>query len=259
MAMARRAFLRREGELGVTVFSTPFDETAVDLLESLGAPAYKIASFELCHHPLLRKVAGTGKPVIMSTGMADLGEIAEAVAVLRTAGCRELVLLHCISAYPAPSDEANLRTIPHLAQTFDLPAGLSDHTLEDAVAVAAVALGASIIEKHFTVRRSEGGPDAGFSLEPSEFSSFAVSVRTGWRAMGEINYARTESSRGNIIYRRSIYAVREIPEGSALTPDNVRVIRPGFGLAPRHYDQVIGRAARTAIAAGTPISWKLIE
>jgi pseudaminic acid synthase len=246
-------------ELDVTVFSTPFDETAVDFLETLRAPAYKIASFELGHLPLLRKVAATGKPVIMSTGMASPDEIAEAVKTLGAGGCRQLMLLHCISGYPTPPAEANLRTISHLARTFELPVGLSDHTLDNAVAIAAVAVGAVAIEKHFTLRRADGGPDAGFSLEPAEFANLVASVRTAWQALGKVSYAHEPSEQGNLMFRRSIYAVRDIAAGETITSYNVRIIRPGLGLAPRHIDELIGRRARGAIARGTPMTFGLVE
>jgi pseudaminic acid synthase len=246
-------------ELGITVFSTPFDETAVDLLESLGTPAYKIASFELVHHPLLRKVAATRKPVIMSTGMASLNEIEEAVQVLRSAGCADLVLLHCISGYPTPASDANIRMIPHLAGKFNLPVGLSDHTLDHAVAIASVAVGAVAIEKHFTMRRADGGPDAAFSLEPDEFADLMKAIRTAWSALGNVDYGRAPSEEGNVIFRRSIYAVRDIDRGELISPENIRIIRPGFGLAPRHYEEVLGRRARASIRRGTPMAWDLVE
>ena len=246
-------------QLGVTVFSTPFDESAVDFLERLDAPAYKIASFEAGHMPLLRRIAATGKPVILSTGMADLGEIEKSVQVLHASGCRELMLLHCVSGYPTPPAETNLRTIPHLADAFNLPVGLSDHTLGNAVAVAAVSLNAVAVEKHFTLDRADGGPDAAFSVEPEEFAALADGVRIAWEALGRINYDRAPSEQGNVIFRRSIYAVRDIGSGESLTPDNIRVIRPGFGLAPRHYDELIGRRARGRIGRGTPIGWDLVE
>jgi pseudaminic acid synthase len=253
------ALFAKGEELGITVFSTPFDETAVDFLEALRAPAYKIASFELSHLPLLRKIASTGKPVIMSTGMASADEIAEAVDTLRTNGCEGLMLLHCISGYPTPPTEANLRTISNLAQTFNLPVGLSDHTLDNAVAIAAVAVGAVAIEKHFTLRRADGGPDAGFSLEPTELASLVADARTAWQALGEVSYALEPSEQANVMFRRSIYAVRDIGPGETITSDNVRIIRPGLGLAPRHIEQLIGRRARGAIARGTPMSFELLE
>jgi N-acetylneuraminate synthase len=246
-------------ELGITMFSSPFDETAVDFLEELNAPAYKVASFELVHLPLLRKVASTGKPVILSTGMASHAEIRESIGTLRDAGCRDLVVLHCTSGYPTPPDEANVRMIPHLSEMFDVPVGLSDHTLDSTVAVTAVALGAVAIEKHFTLNRAHGGPDAAFSLEPSEFAGLVAAARTAWAALGKADDVRSPSEQGNRMFRRSIYAVRDIKKGDQLTSESVRVIRPGFGLAPRHYDEVIGRRAGADIARGTPISWTLIE
>jgi pseudaminic acid synthase len=254
-----RALFTKGRELGITMFSSPFDETAVDFLEELNAPAYKVASFELVHLPLLRKVAGTGKPVILSTGMASHAEIRESIGVLRDAGCRDLVVLHCTSGYPTPPDEANVRMIPYLSEMFDVPVGLSDHTLDSTVAVTAVALGAVVIEKHFTLNRADGGPDAAFSLEPSEFADLAAAARTAWVALGKADDVRAPSEQGNRMFRRSIYAVKDIKKGDRLTSESIRVIRPGFGLAPVHYDAVIGRHASADIIRGTPISWTLIE
>jgi N-acetylneuraminate synthase len=254
-----RELFAKGRELGVTIFSSPFDESAVDFLEDLDAPAYKVASFELVHLPLLRKVARTGKPVILSTGMASRAEIDESIGTLREAGCRELLVLHCTSGYPTPPDEANVRMIPHLAQTFDVPVGLSDHTLDSTVAVVAVALGAVAIEKHFTLRRADGGPDAAFSLEPSEFAGFVTAAQTAWASLGKVDDERAPSEQANLMFRRSIYAVKDIKKGDRITSESIRVIRPGFGLAPRHYDEVIGRCARADIARGAPISWALIE
>lgn len=254
-----RALFAKGRELGITVFSTPFDESAVAFLEELGTPAYKVASFELVHLPLLRMIARTGKPVIMSTGMANLAEIREAVETLRGAGCRELILLHCISAYPAPAEDANLLTMPDLAAALDVAVGLSDHTLDDAVAIAAVAVGAVAIEKHFTLRRSDGGPDSVFSLEPQEFARLAGSVRTAYRALGSINYARAPSEKESVVFRRSIYAICDIAAGETISRENIRIIRPGYGLAPRHYDDLIGRQAKAGIERGTPMSFGLVE
>jgi pseudaminic acid synthase len=254
-----RALFTKGRELGITMFSSPFDETAVDFLEELNAPAYKVASFELVHLPLLRKVAGTGKPVILSTGMASHAEIRESIGVLRDAGCRDLVVLHCTSGYPTPPDEANVRMIPYLSEIFDVPVGLSDHTIDSTVAVTAVALGAVAIEKHLTLNRADGGPDAAFSLEPSEFAGLAAAARTAWAALGKADDVRSPSEQGNRMFRRSIYAVKDIKKGERLTSETIRVIRPGFGLAPRHYDELIGRHASADIARGTPISWTLIE
>jgi pseudaminic acid synthase len=253
------ALFARGRELGIAVFSTPFDVTAVELLERLGAPAYKIASFEAVDLPLIRRVATTGKPMIMSTGITDLGEIAEAVEAAHSAGCRDLALLHCVSAYPAPAEDMNLRTIPHLASAFDVIAGLSDHTLGTAVAVAAVALGAAVIEKHVTLRRADGGPDSAFSLEPEELRQLVDQCRTAQAALGRVSYAREASERGNLVFRRSLYAVADIAAGETLGPHNLRSIRPGFGLAPKHLDALLGKRARKAIARGTPMAWDLVE
>ncbi len=246
-------------ELGLAVFSTPFDPTAVDFLQSLDAPAFKIASFELVDLPLVRKVAATGKPVIMSTGMADLEEIGEAVAAAREAGCYQLALLHCVSGYPAPPEDCNLATIPHLAETFGVTAGLSDHTLGIAVPVAAVALGASLIEKHVTLARSDGGPDAAFSLEPAELAAMVDGVRTAHAALGRVDYALKGSERGNVSVRRSLYAEADGKAGDSLTDDNVRSIRPGHGLAPRHLPSLLGRTALRDIPRGTPLGWDMVE
>ncbi len=245
--------------LGITCFSTPFDETAVELLEKLGAPAYKIASFEAIDLPLIRRVASTGKPLIISTGIADLGEISEAVAVAREAGCRELALLHCVSAYPAPAEEMNLRTIPHLADAFGVVSGLSDHTLGTAVAVTAVAVGAAVIEKHVTLGRADGGPDSAFSLEPGELADLVRSCRIARAALGQVSYSREPSENGSLAFRRSLYAVADIAEGDLLRLDNVRSIRPGYGLAPKFLPDVIGRRARRSIPRGTPIHWDKVE
>jgi N-acetylneuraminate synthase len=245
--------------IGLTVFSSPFDETAVDLLQGLDAPAYKIASFELVDLPLIRRVARTGKPLILSTGMAHLGEIEEAVRAARDAGCRELILLHCVSGYPTDPKDANLRTIPHLAQAFGVQTGLSDHTMGVAVSVAAVALGASFIEKHFTLARSDGGPDAAFSLEPAELAELVSGARTAWAALGRVSYDLAESERGNVQLRRSLYVVADMKAGEEFTPQNLRSIRPGFGLAPKHLPDVMGKKACTAIQRGTPLSWDLIR
>lgn len=253
------ALFARGRELGLTVFSTPFDATAVELLERLGAPAYKIASFEAVDLPLIRRVAACGKPMIVSTGISDLAEIAAAVGTARAAGCRDLALLHCVSAYPAPPEDMNLRTIAHLGQTFDTVAGLSDHTLGTAVAVAAIALGACVIEKHVTLRRADGGPDSAFSLEPDELASLVRDVRTAHAALGRVSYEREESEKGMATFRRSLYAVADIAPGELLTDANIRSIRPGFGLAPKHYDALLGRRARRAIARGTALAWDLVD
>ena len=246
-------------ELGITVFSSPFDPTAIDLLEKLDAPAFKIASFEVVDLPLIRRAARTGRPLIISTGIASLGEIAEAVEAARAAGCREIALLHCTSGYPTPPEDSNLRTIAHLADAFDVVAGLSDHTLGIAVPVAAITLGANLIEKHFTLRRADKGPDYAFSLEPEELTELVANCRTAWTALGKVNYELEASEKGNKIFRRSLYAVQDIPAGGPLTAENVRSIRPGYGLPPKHLPDVLGRRAARAIARGTPLAWSLIE
>ena len=253
------ALFARGRELGITVFSTPFDATAIDLLERLGAPAYKIASFEAVDLPLIRRVARCGKPMIVSTGISDLAEIAAAVEAARSAGGTELALLHCVSAYPAPPEDMNLRTIAHLGATFGAVPGLSDHTLGTAVAVAAVALGACVIEKHVTLRRADGGPDSAFSLEPEELAALVSDVRAAHAALGRVSYEREPSERGMATFRRSLYAVADIAAGETLTEANVRSIRPGFGLAPKHFDAIVGRRARRSIARGTALAWDLIE
>jgi N-acetylneuraminate synthase len=252
------AIFSRAREIGIPIFSTPFDDTAVDLLESLGAPAYKIASFELVHLPLIRRVAATGKPVVMSTGMASLAEIEEAVATFRDAGGRELILLHCISGYPTPLEQANLRRIPALAEHFGVPVGLSDHTLGTEVALAAVVLGACLIEKHFTLRRADGGPDAAFSLEPDELQALTRGARLAFSALGSGTEARAEIEAGSMVFRRSIYVVEDVAAGEVFTEQNVRIIRPGYGLPPRALPQILGRTAARAVARGTRFTWDLL-
>jgi len=244
--------------LGLVFFSTPFDGSAVDFLADLDVPAFKIASFELVDLPLLRRVGSTGKPVILSTGMASLGEIEEAVETLRTSGCVELALLHCTSAYPAPPQSMNLRTIPHLAAAFSTPVGLSDHTLGIAVPVAAVALGASIIEKHLTLSRGERGPDSAFSLEPGEFREMVQAVRTAEEALGGVDYGTGDSEAASLAFRRSLFVVENIPAGEVFGPHNVRSIRPGHGLHPRHLEAVLGKRATRDVSRGTPLAWDLV-
>jgi N-acetylneuraminate synthase len=250
---------QRAGELGITIFSTPFDESAVELLHALGAPAYKIASFEVVDLPLISHVAKQGKPLIISTGMANLGEIGDAVSTARASGAAGVALLHCISAYPAPIENANVATIPHLAAAFDCAAGLSDHTLGSAAAVASVALGGVIVEKHFTLARTDGGPDAAFSMEPHEFRKFVSDCKNAWRAVGNVNYDLLGSERASAQFRRSLYAVRPIARGEILTRVNVRSIRPGNGLPPKHLPAILGRTAARNIAYGEPLAWDMLS
>jgi N-acetylneuraminate synthase len=244
--------------LGMHCFSTPFDDTAVDFLEAINVPAHKIASFENVDIPLIRRIARTGKPIIMSTGMATLEEISEAVAAIRGEGNKHLALLKCTSAYPAPPEEMNLRTIPDLAKRFGVPAGLSDHTLGISAAVTAVALGACIIEKHFTLSRSQPGPDSAFSLEPQEFKAMVSAVREAERALGRVSYEATEREKASRVFRRSLYVVKNIKAGEPFTRANVRSIRPGHGLPPKHLENVLGRVASENIQMGTALSWRLI-
>ena len=246
-------------KLDITIFSSPFDKTAVDLLEGLNAPAYKIASFEAIDLPLIKYVASTGKPLIISTGMADEDEIGEAIAAAQDAGCTKLVVLHCVSGYPAPPEDYNLRTIPDLAQRFNVLTGLSDHTIDNTTAIASVGLGACVIEKHVTLDRNAGGPDDSFSLEPDELEALCCDVRTVWGALGRVNYERKESEKANVQFRRSLYVVADVGAGGILTRENVKSIRPGFGLAPKHYETVLGRRAKCDIERGTALSWRLIE
>ncbi len=245
-------------KVGVTLFSSPFDPTAVDLLEDLGAPAYKIASFELVDLPLIRYVASTGKPMVMSTGMADAEEIAEAIDAARGAGCRSLALLHCVSGYPAPAADYNLLTLQDMRQRFGVITGLSDHTLDNSTAIASVALGASIIEKHFTLDRRGGGPDDSFSLEPGELANLCRSARTAWEAIGRVDYGRKSSEVGNAQFRRSLYFVKDMAAGEVITADTVRSVRPGFGLPPKCLDQVLGQRVIARIEKNTPVSWDVI-
>jgi len=242
--------------VGITLFSSPFDNTAVDLLESLGAPAYKIASFEAIDLPLIRYVARTGKPMIISTGMADASEIQEAVDAAYSGGCKELALLHCVSGYPAPAADYNLRTLQDMHNRFGVVTGLADHTLDNTTAIASVALGACIIEKHFTLNRQGGGPDDSFSLEPKELSELCLGARTAWQALGQVDYGRQPSEEANAQFRRSLYFVKALQAGDVITLDAVRSVRPGFGLAPKHLDDIVGRRVARTIPANSPVTWK---
>jgi len=253
------AIFERARSRGVVAFSTPFDETAVDFLEGLGAPCYKIASFENIHLPLIRKVASTGKPLIMSTGMATAQELDEAVLAARDAGCEDLILLKCTSTYPASPVDSNLRTIPDLMDRSGCMVGLSDHTMGTAVAVAAVALGAVAVEKHFTLRRADGGVDSTFSMEPEELRSLIDDTERAWSALGSVSYGPTDAERGSMRFRRSLYVVQDVRPGDVLTPENMRVIRPGGGLPPKHYESLLGRRVARAAKRGTAVSWDLLE
>jgi N-acetylneuraminate synthase len=253
------SIFQRARELGMLAFSTPFDESAVDFLESLAVPAYKIASFENADLPLIRKVAATGKPMIVSTGMATLAELDEMVTAARAVGCRDLILLKCTSTYPASPENSHLRTIPHMRDLFGCEVGLSDHTAGIGAAVAAVALGATVIEKHFTLARADGGVDAAFSLEPAELDALVVETERAWRALGQVRYGPTEAEAASLVFRRSLYIVRDLQRGERLNPDNLRAIRPGLGLAPKYYEQLLGRRLARDARQGTPVSWELFS
>tara|TARA_Y100001970_G_scaffold149329_1_gene183199 strand:+ start:5858 stop:6898 length:1041 start_codon:yes stop_codon:yes gene_type:complete len=245
--------------IDITCFSTPFDETAVNLLEDLNTPAYKIASFEAIDLPLIKYVAETKKPMIISTGMADFNEISEAVDIARSSGCNDLALLHCVSSYPAPEDAYNLRTITDLKEKFDTLVGLSDHTLGINVALASIPLGSCIIEKHVTLSRKDKGPDSEFSLESTELQALCSGVKGVWKSLGKVNYELNEVEKSSIKFRRSIYAIENIKKGESITNSNIRRIRPGYGLPPKYYDELINKTAKVNIERGTPISWDLID
>ncbi len=247
------AMFEHARKIGITVFSTPFDETAVDLLEGLNTPAYKMASFELVDLPLIRYVASTGKPMIMSTGMASEAEIEEAVTTARDTGCKDLVLLHCISSYPAPMDQANLRQIPELAERFGVLTGLSDHTMGTTASVAAIALGACLIEKHFTLSRADRGPDSEFSLEPADLKRLCTETKDAWQALGSTGFERQKAEEGSKVFRRSLYFVKDLPAGHVITADDIRRIRPGLGLAPKNWERVKGRTLRRNVKFGKPV------
>ncbi len=252
------ALFERARGRGVTIFSTPFDATAIDLLERLGAPAYKIASFEAVDLPLIARVAACGKPMIISTGLASLAEMGEALETARANGAADVALLHCVSAYPAPIEEANVRTVPDLARRFGVVSGLSDHTPGSAAAVAAVALGAAIVEKHFTLARADGGPDAAFSLEPAEFAGLVRDCKAAWLALGAATYDELGSERAAAGHRRSLYVAADVPAGAPLTNTNVRSVRPGYGLAPKHLVDVLGRRAARDLKFGEPLAWDML-
>ncbi|WP_445371141.1 pseudaminic acid synthase [Methylomonas sp. HW2-6] len=245
-------------ELGMIGFSTPFDSTSVDFLETLDVPCYKIASFENIDLPLIRKVAATGKPMIVSTGMASVAELDDTVRAARAAGCNDIVLLKCTSSYPATPKNTNIRTIPHLRELFGCEVGLSDHTMGTGVAVASVALGASVIEKHFTLCRADGGVDSAFSLEPAEMAALVVETERAWQALGEISYGVTDAEKKSLQFRRSIYIARDVVAGEVLTSENLRCVRPGLGLPPKYYETLLGRKVNRDVKMGTPMSWDLL-
>lgn len=244
---------------GITMFSSPFDNTAVDLLEDLNAPAYKIASFEAVDLALIEYVASTGKPMIISTGMADAEEIQEAIDAARGAGCKELAILHCVSGYPAPAEDYNLRTLADMRERFNVLTGLSDHTLDNTTAVVSAALGASIIEKHFTLDRSGGGPDDSFSLEPAELAALCRDTKTAKAALGQVDYGRKSSEQGNVKFRRSLYFVKDLKAGDVITEESIRSVRPGYGLAPKYFKELIGKRVKVDIKANSPVSSKSIS
>jgi len=251
--------IKRATELGLICFSTPFDSTAVDFLEDLNMPAYKIASFENTHLPLIKKVAAKGKPMIISTGMASIAELDETVQVIRGEGCENFVLLKCTSTYPATPDNSNILTIPHMRNLFGSEVGLSDHTMGVGAAVAAVAHGATVIEKHFTLSRADGGVDSDFSLEPNEMSQLVIETKRAWESLGRISYGITDSEKNSITFRSSIYISEDIKKGEVLTENNIRIVRPGKGLAPKYINLVLGKKAKENYNKGTALTWGMIE
>jgi N-acetylneuraminate synthase len=250
--------LDRCRELGIICFSTPFDATAVDFLESLNVPCYKIASFENTDLPLIRKVASIGKPMIISTGMATVAELDETVQTAREAGCQDLILLKCTSTYPATPENSNILTIPHLRELFGVQIGLSDHTMGIGVAVASVALGATVIEKHFTLRRADGGVDSAFSMEPEEMAQLVVESERAWQGLGRVQYGPVNVEKGSLVFRRSLYVAKDMKAGDLFTPENLRAVRPGLGLPPKYYDVLLGKKIRQDVKIGTPVTWKLL-
>ncbi len=253
------ALFEHAKKAGITVFSSPFDNTAIDLLEDLNTPAYKIASFEAIDLALIKYAAATGKPMIISTGMADAEEIEEAIDAAKSGGCKELAVLHCVSGYPAPAADYNLRTVSDMAERFGVITGLSDHTLDNTTAIASIAMGAAVIEKHFTLDRNGGGPDDSFSLEIHELEALCRNSKTAWKALGQVDYGRKSSELGNIKFRRSLYFVNDITEGDIISEHHVKSIRPGYGLAPKMLDDILGKKASRDIEKGTAVSWDLIQ
>jgi N-acetylneuraminate synthase len=254
-----KPIMQRAKELGLICFSTPFDDTAVDYLEDLNVPAYKIASFENTHLPLIKKVAATGKPMIVSTGMASIAELDETVQTIRDFGCEQFILLKCTSTYPATPGNSNVLTIPHMRELFNCEVGLSDHTMGVGASVAAVAHGATVIEKHFTLRRADGGVDSAFSLEPEEMKQLVIETERAWQSLGKVTYGPTEAEKGSTVFRRSLYIAEDMKQGDVLTAKNLRIVRPGLGLPPKYYDVLIGRKVNIDVKKGTPVHWELIE
>ncbi len=248
------AIFSHANKIGITVFSTPFDETAVDLLEKLNTPVYKIASFEIVDLPLIRYVASTGKPMIISTGMASEHEIDEAITVAKDAGCKDLVLLHCISSYPAPIDQANIKQIQNLAKRFNVITGLSDHTLGTTASVTSVALGACLIEKHFTLSRQDKGPDSQFSLEPEDLKKLCIETKEAWLSLGNMSFERQKAEKNSMVFRRSLYFVKDLPEGHTIKSDDIRRIRPGMGLSPKYIDEILGKKIVKSVYKGKAVT-----
>ena len=254
-----RPIMSRASELGMLCFSTPFDDTAVDFLEELEVPAYKIASFENTHLPLLKKVASTGKPIIISTGMASIDELDEIIRTIREAGCEQFALLKCTSTYPALRENSNLYTIPHMRELFGCEVGLSDHTMGVGVAVAAVACGATVIEKHFTLRRADGGVDSAFSMEPKEMKQLVVETKRAWQSLGKVTYDPTEAEKSSLVFRRSLYIAENMKKGDMLNEKNLRIVRPGLGLEPKYFDILVGRKVSQDVKKGTALKWDFVE
>ncbi len=254
----QESIFKRARELGMMPFSTPFDDTSVDFLESIGAELYKIASFENTDVQLIKKVASTGKPLIISTGMASISELEDAVNTARSNGCKNLVLLKCTSTYPSTPENSNVKTIPHLRELFDCEVGLSDHTMGVGASVAAVALGATVIEKHFTLNRNDGGPDSAFSLEPQELKSLVTETERAWQSLGKVTYGCSAVEKNSLVFRRSLYITRDLKAGDVLSRENVRAVRPGYGLPTKHLDQVLGRSVKNEVKAGTALNWDLV-
>jgi pseudaminic acid synthase len=254
-----KVIMEQAEKLGMICFSSPFDSTAVDFLEELNVPAYKIASFENSHIPLLKKVASTGKPMIISTGMASISQLDETVQTIKTFGCKEFMLLKCTSTYPSTPKNSNVITIPHMRKLFNCEVGLSDHSMGVGAALAAVAHGATAIEKHFTLNRNDGGVDSSFSLEPQELKTLVTEAERAWQAIGKINYGPTSSEKSSLVFRRSIYIAKDIKEGDAFSEDNLRIVRPGLGLDPKYYEIILGRKSDKAAKKGTALTWDLIK